>query len=108
MLTVTLGPLSHADIERLVESLLGRDPADDQLRSTVVERAAGNPLYAEEFVRMQDTADVGALPESVLGIVSARVDLLPEEEKELLRDAAVTGAVVWSDALASRVGARGG
>ena len=99
VLTVTLGPLSHADIERLVESLLGRDPADDQLRSTVVERAAGNPLYAEEFVRIQDTADVGALPETVLGIVSARVDLLPEEEKELLRDAAVTGAVVWSDAL---------
>ena len=99
VLTVTLGPLSHTDIERLVESLLGRDPADDSLRSAVVERAAGNPLYAEEFVRMQDTAAVGALPETVLGIVSARVDLLPDDEKELLRDAAVTGAVVWSDAL---------
>jgi tetratricopeptide (TPR) repeat protein len=35
----------------------------------------------------------------VLGIVTARVDLLPHAEKELLRDAAVMGGVVWSDGL---------
>ncbi len=39
------------------------------------------------------------LPDSILGIVTARVDLLPPAEKELLRDAAVMGAVVWSDGL---------
>ena len=85
---------------RLVESLLGRDPADEELREAVVERAAGNPLYAEEFVRMQTAGgDVEGLPDSVLGIVTARVDLLPPAEKELLRDAAVMGGVVWSDGL---------
>ena len=53
-LTVSLGPLSQRQRRRLlVESLLGRDPADAELRAAVVERAAGNPLYAEEFVRMQ-------------------------------------------------------
>ena len=43
--------------------------------------------------------DVEGLPDSVLGIVTARVDLLPPAEKELLRDAAVMGGVVWSDGL---------
>ena len=91
---------SRAETEKLVESLLGRDPADDVLRASVVERAAGNPLYAEEFVRMQASGGATSeLPDSVLGIVAARVDLLPPAEKELLRDAAVMGTVVWSDGL---------
>ena len=76
-LTVSLGPLSPAETSLLVESLLGRDPADGRLREAVVERAAGNPLYAEEFVRMQTAGgELGGLPETVLGIVTARVDLL--------------------------------
>ena len=99
-LTVSLGPLTPTETERLVESLLGRDPADEELRASVVERAAGNPLYAEEFVRMQASGGASSgLPDSVLGIVAARVDLLPPAEKELLRDAAVMGSVVWSDGL---------
>ncbi|HEX6723863.1 MAG TPA: AAA family ATPase [Gaiella sp.] len=99
-LTISLGPLSRAETSLLVESLLGRDPADGTLREAVCERAAGNPLYAEEFVRMQTAGgELGGLPESVLGIVTARVDLLPLAEKELLRDAAVMGGVVWSDGL---------
>ncbi len=99
-LTVSLGPLGEADAGRLVESLLGRDPADAALRASVVELAAGNPLYAEELVRMQTSGgDLSGLPDTVLGIVTARVDLLPQAEKELLRDAAVMGGVVWSDGL---------
>ena len=43
--------------------------------------------------------DIAGLPDTVLGIVTARVDLLPSAEKELLRDAAVMGGVVWSDGL---------
>jgi class 3 adenylate cyclase/tetratricopeptide (TPR) repeat protein len=99
-LTVSLGPLAADETTHLVESLLGRDPADAGLREAVVAQAAGNPLYAEEFVRMHAAGgDVEGLPDSVLGIVTARVDLLPAAEKELLRDAAVMGGVVWSDGL---------
>jgi class 3 adenylate cyclase/tetratricopeptide (TPR) repeat protein len=99
-LTVSLGPLTDPDAGRLVESLLGRDPADEELRASVVELAAGNPLYAEELVRMRSSGgSLSRLPDTVLGIVTARVDLLPHAEKELLRDAAVMGGVVWSDGL---------
>ena len=99
-LTVSLGPLASAETAHLVESLLGRDPADARLREAVVAQAAGNPLYAEEFVRMHAAGgDVEGLPDTVLGIVTARVDLLPLAEKELLRDAAHHRGVVWSDGL---------
>ena len=68
------------------------------------------PLYAEEFVRILAAgADVDtALPDSVQGIVAARIDLLPAEEKELLQHAAVLGKVFWSDALAMMADAAGG
>jgi tetratricopeptide (TPR) repeat protein len=99
-LTASLGPLAEPDVARLVESLLGRDPADAELRANVVGLASGNPLYAEELVRMRTSGgDLAGLPDTVLGIVTARVDLLPHAEKELLRDAAVMGGVVWSDGL---------
>ena len=99
-LTVSLGALPEPDVGRLVESLLGRDPADEALRASVVELAAGNPLYAQELVRMRSSGgSLAQLPDTVLGIVTARVDLLPHAEKELLRDAAVMGGVVWSDGL---------
>ena len=101
--TVSLAPLEDSDTARLVLALLDRPLLDADAQQHVVERAAGNPLYAEEFVRLLEAgADVSAtLPDSVQGIVTARIDLLPPEEKELLQHAAVLGKVFWSDALAS-------
>ena len=39
------------------------------------------------------------LPETLQGLVAARIDGLPAAAKELLQDAAVLGKVFWSDAL---------
>ena len=41
----------------------------------------------------------GDLPETVQGIIAARLDSLPPEEKELLLDAAVLGKTFWRGAL---------
>jgi class 3 adenylate cyclase/tetratricopeptide (TPR) repeat protein len=100
--TVSLTPLDEDDTARLVLALLDRPLLDADVQRELVERAAGNPLYAEEFVRMLDAGGSidGRLPESVQGIVAARIDLLPDEEKSLLQHAAVLGKVFWSDALA--------
>ncbi len=72
-------------LERAV--LPGGDAAD------AARAAGGNPLYAEEFVRLlsdrgrlgrgRGGAGVGA------GIIAARLDTLPAERKSLLQDAAV-------------------
>lgn len=100
--TISLAALDGAATGRLVLALLDRSVLDADTQQLLVERAAGNPLYAEEFVRMLDAggpAD-GRLPESVQGIVAARIDLLSPAEKTLLQNASVLGKVVWSDALA--------
>jgi class 3 adenylate cyclase/tetratricopeptide (TPR) repeat protein len=91
--TVQLTPLSDQQTAALM-SALGAD-AEDEL----VERCGGNPLYAEQFVRMLGERGEGALPETVQGIIAARLDALASEEKALLQDAAVVGKVFWLGAL---------
>jgi class 3 adenylate cyclase/tetratricopeptide (TPR) repeat protein len=99
--TISLASLDDAATARLVLALLDRAVLDADVQQALVERAAGNPLYAEEFVRMLEAGGTtdGTLPDSVQGIVAARIDLLPAREKELLQNASVLGKVVWSDAL---------
>ena len=116
---VSLSPLSEADTARLVAGLLDQALLPAELQATLLARAGGNPLYAEEYVRM--LADRGyltrtrggwrlertgelPLPETVQGIVAARLDALGEQEKSLLQDAAVLGKVGWLGALAALSG----
>jgi tetratricopeptide (TPR) repeat protein len=107
--TVSLSPLDDDQTARLLAALLRRSVLPAETQTALLQRAGGNPLYAEEFVRMVgDRGLEGAdgdlpLPESVQGIVAARVDGLPEDEKALLQDAAVIGKVFWLGA-ASAVG----
>ena len=73
--------------------------------SALLDRAGGNPLYAEEFARIaleRDALGGGELPaaETVQGLISARLDTLTDEEKALVQDASVIGKVFWLGALA--------
>ena len=104
--TLSLAPLSDDDTARLVHALLERAVLPADVQTALLERAGGNPLYAEEFVRMASERGSSGLelPESVQGIISARVDALEVEDKALLQDAAVVGKVFWSGALAAITG----
>ncbi len=95
-LTLSPAPLSQDETAELVHALLERAAIPADVQATLLERAGGNPLYAEEFVRLLDERANGvALPETVQGIIAARLDVLEREEKELLQDAAVLGRVFW-------------
>ena len=48
---IVLAPLSDSETAALVAELLGSDPSVEALGQTIVERAAGNPFFAEEIVR---------------------------------------------------------
>jgi class 3 adenylate cyclase/tetratricopeptide (TPR) repeat protein len=97
---VSLSPISDADTARLVHTLVERSVLPAEVQEALLERAGGNPLYAEEFARLlAEQADGVALPGTVQGIIAARLDLLPPEEKALLQDAAVMGKVFWAGAL---------
>jgi class 3 adenylate cyclase/tetratricopeptide (TPR) repeat protein len=105
---VQIEPLSAEDTTALVDALLGTTALGPELRDELLVRAAGNPLYAEEFVRMfqERRSDEGVkLPETVQALISGRLDTLHPEAKEILRDAAVVGHGFWVGALA-HVGGR--
>ena len=93
--TIALSPLSDGDTEELLGDLLGRSALDADLRARLLQQTGGNPLYAEEYARMLNTAVGAELPDSVQGIIAARLDLLDPPEKQLLQDASVLGKVFW-------------
>ena len=93
--TIALSPLSDDDTAQLLGDLLGGPTLDASLQSRLLQQTGGNPLYAEEYARMLNTAAGAELPDSVQGIIAARLDLLDPPEKQLLQDAAVLGKVFW-------------
>ena len=102
--TVGLSPLSDDDTARLVAALLQRSVLSAETQIALLERAGGNPLYTEQFVRMHvDREDFGdvSLPETVQALIAARLDTLGPDLKALLHNASILGKVFWSGALAT-------
>jgi class 3 adenylate cyclase/tetratricopeptide (TPR) repeat protein len=95
--TLSLSPLSEEETARLLAELLGTPVLESTRQQQLLSRAGGNPLYAEQFAQMvqEGDGDSAHLPETIQGIIAARLDRLSSEEKELLHDAAVLGKVFW-------------
>jgi class 3 adenylate cyclase/tetratricopeptide (TPR) repeat protein len=114
--SVALSTLSDTETAALIAALLGQPVLPPEVQVPLLEQAGGNPLYAEELVRL--LIDRGLLarhgrtlrlspghkmpfPETVQALVAARLDALPPERKALVQDAAVVGKVFWSGVLAA-------
>ena len=110
---VDLLPLSTRDSRQLVTDILHRvaDLPDD-LRETVVAAAEGNPFHVEELVKMliedgvivkgadawtvaRDRLTTIRVPETLVGVLQARIDSLGSGEKSVLHRAAVIGRSFW-------------
>jgi class 3 adenylate cyclase len=117
--TIALAPLSDRETTTLVASLLGSDPSVIGLFTSIAERAAGNPFFAEEIVRelaergllcghpgayvcTVDVAEV-SLPATVQASIAARIDRLTPAAKRSLSAAAVIGAT-FSQSLLETLG----
>ena len=110
---IPLAPLATTFMAQLVFGLLEHTALPAATRELLLERAGGNPLYAEEFVSMlrdRELLDVrGALksdadvpfPDSLQALIAARLDTLSREQKTLVQDAAVVGNVFWDGSIAS-------
>jgi tetratricopeptide (TPR) repeat protein len=96
--------------------LLDASVVPAELQQPILARAEGNPLYAEEFVRLLQDRDLlvrsgaswrlreGAevpFPDSVRALIAARLDTLSADTKSLLADASVVGKVFWAGAVAA-------
>ena len=114
--SINLAPLSSEETARLVLALLDASVIPAELQQPILDRAGGNPLYAEEFVRLLKDRDLlvrkgsswelreGAevpFPDSVRALIAARLDTLTPDAKSLLADAAVIGKVFWAGAVAA-------
>src|SRR5580765_1669401 len=110
--TISLSPLGADETARLLAALLQKAVLPAETQRTLLERAGGNPLYAEEFVRMlsdrgvlTELGDLRAedipVPDNVQALIAARLDTLPPDRKALLHDGAVVGKVFWAGAIAS-------
>ena len=112
---VELAPLSAADTARLIAGLLEQAVLPAEAQDALLARAEGNPLFAHEYIRMLidrgylirrdrrwvlTATEELPLPESVQGVIAARIDALSAPEKQVLHDAAVVGKVLWVGAVA--------
>lgn len=106
-----LTPLNAAESAALVGNLLQVEALPIELRRRILGRAEGNPFYVEEILRSlmdnQDivydrstdrwvaTGDVSTIviPDTLHGVLTARIDRLQEETKRVLQLAAVIGRI---------------
>jgi len=114
--TISLSPLSDEETGRLLGSLLERAVLPAETEGELLAVVGGVPLCAEEFVRMLEDRGLlrngpvldGTLPlpETIQGIIAARLDALAPEEKAIVQDASVIGRSFWIGALQA-IGGRG-
>jgi class 3 adenylate cyclase/tetratricopeptide (TPR) repeat protein len=81
---INLGPLDDAAATRLAQLVRGDDPI-----SASVERAAGNPLFLIELMRVQQAGS--RLPVTVQAAIAARLDELGAEDRALIQHVSVVG-----------------
>ncbi len=106
---ITLSPLSKVDSTNFVRNLLENDDLTIRTRKMIVEKADGNPFFLEEIIRdlieegamTQDTVsgrwratsqvESISIPDTIQGVIAARIDRFEEGVKRVLRAAAVIG-----------------
>ena len=106
---MNLQPLPDGAARMLVSAMLGGGSLPPLLQDRLNRQAEGNPFYLSELVRVlvsaqavQRDSDSGIweltgrlrevdLPDSIEGVILARVDRLPDDAKQLLKTAAVIG-----------------
>lgn len=96
--TLPLEPLDGSDAAQLALHLLGADAKAAQ----VATAAEGNPLFIEQLAAVlseRGAEDKDSLPTTIRGLVAARLDALPTEERDVILDASIVGRSFWRGAL---------
>lgn len=104
---ILLKPLSLSEQNRLVDNLLAIADLPPSTRQLILERTEGNPFYLEEIIRSlidqgaivregerwratRDLSDL-TIPETLEGVLLARIDRLQENVRRTLQIASVIG-----------------
>jgi predicted ATPase len=92
---MALRPLGPGDGLVVVRSVAPRERLSDHLAQVILAKAEGNPFFLEELTRV--VAEQGelqvdvAVPDTIQGVLMARIDRLPDAAKRLLQTASALG-----------------
>jgi len=119
---IVLEPLGQEDSRALVANLLHIEDLPEKVRKLVLTKAEGNPFFIEEVIRSlldaklvvrenshwRATREIEniAIPDTLAGVITARLDRLGEEPKRVVQTASVIGREFGLTALADVHGAR--
>ena len=109
--SILLEPLTDAQSESLIANLVGSTGLAEEVRSRIVQAAGGNPLFVEQMLAMLiddglihsidgrwvATSDhlTVSVPPTIAALLSARLDRLEPEERDLIGRASVVGKVFY-------------
>ena len=104
---LALGTLTNADSTALVKTLLTTDHLPPEVGELIITRSEGNPFYLEEVTRsllelgvlartngsyrLARPAEEIDLPDTIQGVILARIDRLERQTKAALQRASVIG-----------------
>jgi len=105
---IELDPLGRRESARVIANMLGDRKIPAQVKSQVIDKTEGNAFFLEEVVRSiiesgeysgpkkqskgrRTSQTALGIPETIQGVVTARLDRLPEDHRQLLQAAAVVG-----------------
>ena len=113
--SLTLSALQPNEAEGLLRALLGDEELPEDVARAILEPADGNPFFVEEMLSMlveqgalarqnggwstTEALQTIVLPDSIHGVIAARIDLLQAQEREALRRCSVMGRVFWPSAV---------
>ncbi len=93
--SILLDPLSDEESAELMGALPADAGLSPQDRLRIASSAGGNPLFLEQMLAMlahrQDDADEIMVPPAIQGLLTARLEQLPAEERRLLECASIEG-----------------
>ena len=94
---IPLEPLEGSDATDLALHLLGANAKAVE----VAKAGEGNPLFIEQLAAVLNERgdEAEGLPTTIRGLVAARLDALPPEEREVILDASINGRIFWRGAL---------
>jgi AAA ATPase domain len=104
---IALSPLSPADSVQMAQAILAGERLPEELQSLIITKAEGNPFYVEEVVKsLQEVGGIRrdrehyvlarrldeiVVPDTIQGVIMARIDRLDEVPKKTLQLASVIG-----------------
>jgi class 3 adenylate cyclase/tetratricopeptide (TPR) repeat protein len=91
----TLQPLLPQDSVTVIHSIPRSDRMPDAVIRVILGKAEGNPFFLEELTRAVVEHEAAlptlAVPDTIQGVLMARIDRLPELPRRLLQTASVLG-----------------